>query len=181
MSARWQVVRLPPLHFRGLIMRKSNRNCYLLIADGFAEKSVSQAVEFFLASNVDFSFLTLFLGRLNSKLSTEFDHEPTLIGNRNQLPLPDGLLFAGGTLCAQQFLNDPRVHQFVKQMHTVGNPVGFLYPATTPLVETFHYPHLQKPLLLQERLQTVDFLHTFVLQMPLSLTPKQRQISSLIS
>ena len=47
---------------------KSNRNCFILIADGFEDKSVSQTVAFFRNHNIEPTFLNLFASPLTDEL-----------------------------------------------------------------------------------------------------------------
>ncbi|WP_420641590.1 hypothetical protein [Candidatus Leptofilum sp.] len=103
----------------------------------------------------------------------------TLIGDTAYSPLPDGLLFAGGPICASHFLIDPRVYQFAEQMYEATKPVGYLYPVSTRLVEQLRPSHMSKPLLLQERLRIDQFLHNFSQRMRLPIPLSYQQLASL--
>ena len=159
---------------------KLNRSCYLLIADGFAEESVSQTIEYFRLNEIEITFLTLFLSQLGKKLLVRYGIASVLIGDADKIPLPEGLLMVGGQQCSNHFLIDPRVYHLVHKMHKAGNPVGFLYPAATILVKTFHDPYLNKLILVQERLQTLNFLHDFARRMPYPFPFYHRESSSLL-
>ncbi|WP_420628440.1 hypothetical protein [Candidatus Leptofilum sp.] len=161
-------------------MKSINSNCCILIADGFAEKSVSQAVDFFLRQGIKPTFLNLFVSPLADELYTKYGVGSVLIGDFENLSLPDGLLFAGGAACAKHFLIDPRVYQLIRQIHEATKPVGYLYPVATQLAERLRPLSLNKPLLLQERLRIDQFLHDFLHRIQLSSAMFYQQPTSLL-
>lgn len=149
-------------------MIKSNKSCFILLADGFAEKSVSQAVAFFQASSLTPTFLSLYQSSITNKLVAPCGSGASanvLIGDMRNHELPDGLLLAGGSVCGQHLSIDPRVHRLIQQMHFAAKPVGLLYPIFIPLVETISHVTANNSLLVQERQYADVFLRDFAWQM----------------
>jgi hypothetical protein len=149
-------------------MIKSNKSCFILLADGFAEKSVSEAADFFQVNGLTPTFLSLYQSPITNKLVAQCgsgSFSTLLIGDIWNHELPDGLLLAGGLFCGQHLSIDPRVHRLIRQMHLAAKPVGLLYPIFVPLLETMSHLSANKPFLVQERQYADRFLHDFLLQM----------------
>lgn len=157
---------------------KSNRNCFVLVADGFNEESIAQTAEYFRDINVNLTFLSLYLNQATANLAQKYGTCATpgvLLGDMLRQELPDGLLVAGGMLCGQHLLIDPRVCQLVQKMHLAARPVGVLYPVYVPLVEAISCLPESKPLIFQEQQYTETFFYKFFSRMSTStLNPLQR-------
>ena len=158
---------------------KSNLNCYVLLAKGCTEEGVHQAKQFLQGRGVSLTFLRLYLDKVvDDKPIDACGLEPTislLLDDVLDAALPNGLLLAGGTTCGHQFLVDPRVHHFVRQMQQAARPVGFLYPVCIPLVKMLNRQMVSTPFLFQERQHMADFLRDFAQQMHPSPKSTQKQ------
>jgi hypothetical protein len=148
-------------------MKMSNKNCYLLISEGFAEKSVSEAVEFFHTNGIILTLLSLYTNETTNALAATAGSgfsTHLLLGDLPNWELPDGLLVAGGPVCGQHLIIDPRVHRLIRQMQLAANPVGLLYPIFVPFAEAMSHLSGNKPLLFQERRNSNLFLNNFLSQ-----------------
>lgn len=170
----------PPAIFREFKHMKTNKSCYILISAGYEEKSIIQAIEFFRYHNVEISFLHLCINPLMAPLLDNFGVESRIIGDLQNVPLPDGLLFAGGNKCAEHFLIDPRVYRLVEQMKTAVKPIGYLYPIAPPLVEMFNRSPSVEPPLIQEKQHPERFLMEFLQRMPANVPAFSPQVPALL-
>ncbi|MEZ4591305.1 MAG: hypothetical protein R3D55_09190 [Chloroflexota bacterium] len=147
---------------------KSNGNCFVLVADGFNENSVRQTAEFFLTNDVNLTFLSLYRSPVINKLAAKFAANSVsslLLGDVLQQELPDGLLIAGGAICGQHLMIDPRVYHLIEQLSYAERPIGLLYPTYVPLVESMNRVAGNLPLLFQEKRYPEAFFHHFVREM----------------
>lgn len=162
---------------------KSNRNCFVLVADGFIENSVRQTAEFFLTTGVNLTFLSLYRSPAINQLAANYGKNSVpglLLGDMLQQEPPGGLLIAGGTMCGQHLMIDPRVYQLIEQLALLGQPVGLLYPVYVPLVEALGRVSGNLPLLFQEKRHPEVFLNHFVREMMEATTAYPQQVSSFI-
>jgi hypothetical protein len=83
-------------------------------------------------------------------------------GDDGERPLPRGLLLAGGAVCGQHLLADPRVHLLVQHMLAAESPVGLLRPVCYPLFDLLAKRSGGAPILVQESQTTADFVNAFV-------------------
>lgn len=146
---------------------KSNKSCYLLVAEGFDEESVAQTAEFFRLSRVKLTILSLYFSPKTEALATKYGFSSfrnLLLSDVENRELPNGLLVAGGTVCGQHLMIDPRFHRLARAMWQVSRPVGFLYPTYIPLLELSHRLPSSTTNLFQERLQKETFLNNFIFQ-----------------
>lgn len=115
-----------------------NMYCYILCADGYAEKAVQEAGLILSGHGLAPAFLGLKAGWIRGAAGGRVSAEVLIsqvTGEEGERPLPDALLLAGGAECGQYLLADPRVHQLVQQMLMADRPVGWLRPIYYPLLD----------------------------------------------
>lgn len=147
---------------------KSNKNCFLVVAEGFDEKSIAQTAEFFCSSRVNLTVFSLYSSPSTYELAAKYSGglpADLLLTDIEHLALPNGLIVAGGLMCGQHLMIDPRFHRLIKEMQLASRPVGFLYPIYIPLLDTIHLWQSNTQVMFQERLQKEKFYNNFMSQM----------------
>ena len=174
---------LSSCHFRGMIIMKSNKNCFLVVAEGFDEKSIAQTAEFFCSSHVNLTVFSLYSSPSTYELAAKYSDDlpaDLLLTDIEHLALPNGLIVAGGLMCGQHLMIDPRFHRLVKEMQQASRPVGFLYPIYIPFLNTIHRWQNDSQFMFQERLQQELFFNHFMYQMLSTSKTYQPQPAPLI-
>jgi len=139
--------------------------CYILCADGYAEEAVQVAEMALAGKGLPTAFLGLKAGWIRGGAGGLVSAEVLISqvkGEGGTRPLPDALLLAGGTVCGQYMLADPRVHILVQNMLAAARPVGLLGPVCYQLFDLLAKRAGGSPFLRQESQTTASFVDTFV-------------------
>lgn len=143
----------------------SNKNCFVLVADGFAENSIAQTAEFFSDTSMNPVLVSLYLSQNVQNLAAAYGMSTALLSDVQHWELPEGLLLAGGLVCGQHLMIDPRVYHLIQEMYLAERPVGLLHPVYIPFVEAVNLLPGPNQILFQERFKTEMFLQNFARQM----------------
>ncbi|MCB8983262.1 MAG: hypothetical protein H6659_05540 [Ardenticatenaceae bacterium] len=156
------VIRPPHFHLWKVFL---DGYCYILCADGYTEKAVQETKLVLASMGLAAAFLGLKVGRIRGAAGGHIFPEVLIsqvTGEERERPLPDGLLLAGGAVCGQYLLADPRVQSLTWHMLATARPVGLLHPVCYPLADLLE-KRLNSFLLIQPEIQTTaDFVNAFV-------------------
>lgn len=151
-----------------MVVAVSSLSCCILCADGYGEEAVWRAHAYLQAANVEPVILGLKLADVVGSLGKLTPIEALISRFADEeaaIPLPTGMLLAGGVACGQKLLADPRVHLLIHKMRFSQRPVGYLFPTYLQLVHMLNQQASVRPLIVQQSADEPSFLQHFVKQL----------------